>query len=122
MFRSSMIRVVVLSVAALALSTSAAQARPLGGGSAVSSPAAGYHTFYRPLPVSGYHTFYRPVPASRTTPVVIPAVNPAPQQETSSSVGFDWTAALIGAGVVGVVLLLAAIPASRIRPRRVAQL
>ena len=124
MFRSTTIRALVLAVAAMALSASAAQARPFGEGlSASTSPSAGYHTFYRPTQpqgqVAGYHTFYRPIPSTRTTPVAIPAVKPAPR--TASSAGFDWTTALVGAAIVGVVLLLAAIPASRIRPRRVAQ-
>ncbi|HEX2589593.1 MAG TPA: hypothetical protein VHL51_15095 [Gaiellales bacterium] len=119
MFRSHTFRVLVLAIAALAMSASAAQARPLGMGFNASSSTTGYHTFYRPAQVTGYHGSYRPIPATRTTPVVVPAAKPAPQ--TSASAGFDWSAALIGAGIVGVVLLLAAIPASRIRPRRVAQ-
>jgi len=117
MFRSHTFRVLVLAIAALAMSASAAQARPLGMGFNASSSTTGYH--YRPAQVTGYHGSYRPIPATRTTPVVVPAAKPAPQ--TSASAGFDWSAALIGAGIVGVVLLLAAIPASRIRPRRVAQ-
>jgi hypothetical protein len=126
MFRWHTLRVLVLAIAALAMSASAAQARPIGAGFTASSPSVAYHTgAYHPAQVTaaqvtGYHGSYRPIPASPTTPVVVPAAKPAPQ--TSASAGFDWSAALIGAGVVGVVLLLAAIPTSRIRPRRVAQL
>src|SRR5947209_7138421 len=119
MFRSYTLRVVVLAITALAMSASAAQARPLGEAFTASTPYVGYHTFYRPAQVTGYHGFYRPSPATRTTPVVVPAVEPTTQR--ASSAGFDWSTALLGSAIVGVVLLLAAIPASRIRPRRVAQ-
>jgi len=113
MFRSHMTRVLVLSLALLALSAAAAQARPIGAG----------YTGSAPYSTSGYHTFYRPTPGSGQVPVIVPTVKSAPQPAAAASTsGFSWTTALIGAGVIGMVLLLAAIPASRIRPRRVAQL
>jgi hypothetical protein len=45
-----------------------------------------------------------------------------PQPINVADSGFNWTAGMLGAGIATLVLLLAAITASRIRPQRVAHL
>ena len=136
-----MIRVFVVAAGILALSASAAQARPIGlvgvgvadNGQIASGVSQSYHTFYRP---AASVTVMSPAvdspnaqaaqgsvmgaavdsPGNQSGPTVISA----PTVKTTN--GFDWTASLIGAAFAAMVLLLAAITASRIRPRRVAQL
>jgi hypothetical protein len=113
MFPKHTIRVAVLSLAVLALSASAAQARPLGLG--YTQPAVSTS--------AGYHTFYRPMKPANGAVVVVPKAASAPQASVvTSSDGFRWTTALLGVGIISVVLLLAAAAAGRIRPGRVAQL
>ena len=63
--------------------------------------------------------------------VMSPAVDPANAQQVpvvvtqaqpvaATDSGFNWTAALLGAGIASAVLLLAGATASRMKPRRVA--
>ena len=108
----------------LARSVTAAQARPTGLGYA---PA-------RTFAARGYDTTFSRTSAPRLTiSVMSPAVDPANAQQVPIVVtqaapvkvadsGFSWTAGLLGAGLASLVLLLAAITASRIRPRPGAQL
>jgi hypothetical protein len=86
---------------------------------------------------SALHGYQGPVRATLAraagVQIMSPAVDPANAQQVpvvvtqaqpvaTTDSGFNWTAALFGAGIATVVLLLAGATASRIRPRRVAQL
>ena len=70
-------------------------------------------------------------PTTNPYTVMSPAVDPANAQQVpvvvtqaqpvaASDSGFNWTAALLGAGIAALVLLLAGASANRIRPRGVA--
>jgi hypothetical protein len=147
MFHSRTLRIVILAAGILAFSASAAQAGPIGLGftdhSQLQSAGKGYIGTYRPTQSKAAEAqIMSPAvdPASaQQLPVVSggsnimsPAVDPANAQQVPvvvtqaqpvavSDSGFNWTAALLGAGIASVVLLLAGATASRIRPRRVAQ-
>jgi hypothetical protein len=133
-----MIRILAVAAGILAFSATAAQARPIGlvGGAATNAPVAsgtqGYHTFYRPSARTSYMTGSVDSPTqqgTRMSPSVdpandqsVPVISTAPVVVKTADKSFDWTASLIGAAIAAAVLLLAAITASRLRPRRVAQL
>src|SRR5262249_56921850 len=113
-----------VAAAFLAFSASAAQASPIGLGytdhaqSQTQSFGKGYAGTYRPTS-NGSQVMSAPVdPANaQQVPVVVTQAQPI----AASDSGFNWTAALLGAGIASVVLLLAGATASRIRPRRGAQ-
>jgi len=104
--------------------------------STVMSPAVdpanaqlGYHGVYGPQALYKYDA------AAKVSSVMSPAVDPpnaqqvpivvtkaVPQAINVADSGFNWTAGMLGAGIATVLLLLAAITASRIRPQRVAHL
>jgi len=104
--------------------------------SSVMSPAVdpanaqlGYHGVYGPQALYKYDA------AAKVSSVMSPAVDPpnaqqvpiivtqaVPQPINVADSGFNWTAGMLGAGIATLVLLLAAITASRIRPQRVAHL
>jgi len=68
----------------------------------------------------GYHRVYGPQALYKyDAALVTPAV---PQPVNVADSGFNWTAGMLGAGIAALVLLLAAITASRIRPQRIAHL
>jgi hypothetical protein len=123
MFRRHFISTVAVAAAFLAVSASAAQAGPIGLGytdhAQSQSGSKGYAGTYRPT-FNGSQIMSAPVdPANaQQVPVVVTQAQPV----AASDSGFNWTAALLGAGIASVVLLLAGATASRIRPRRVAQL
>ena len=148
MFHNRTLRIVILAVGVLAFSASAAQARPIGLGytdhAQSQSAGKGYSGTYRPIQskaaeaqtmspaVDPANAQQLPV-ASGGSNIMSPAVDPANAQQVPvvvtqaqpvavSDSGFNWTAALLGAGIASVVLLLAGATASRNRPRRVAQL
>jgi hypothetical protein len=127
-------RIVIVATGILALSVTAAQAQPIGvgytGQSAAANVSNGYHHgFY------GGQALYKHDAATKVSNVMSPAVDPpnaqqvpivvtqaVPQPINVADSGFNWTAGMLGAGIATLVLLLAAITASRIRPQRVAQL
>jgi hypothetical protein len=87
-----------------------------------------YQGFY------GGQALYKHDAAAKISSVMSPAVDPpnaqqvpivvtqaVPQPVNVADSGFNWTAGMLGAGIATLVLLLAAITASRIRPHRVAQ-
>jgi hypothetical protein len=89
----------------------------------------GYHRVYGPQALYKYDA------AAKGSSVMSPAVDPpnaqqvpivatqaVPQPINVADSGFNWTAGILGAGIATLVLLLTAITASRIRPRRVAHL
>ena len=145
MFRKHFISTVAAAAAILAFSASAAQASPIGlgyTGQAQSATGNGFH-FINP---TSLHSSQGSAGAQVMSPsvdpanaqqapaqVMSPSVDPANAQQvpvvvtqgqpvTASDSGFNWTAAILGAAIASVVLLLAGATASRIRPRRVAQL
>jgi hypothetical protein len=161
-------RIVIVASGILAVSVTAAQARPIGVGytgqsaanvsnvyqgfyggqalyqrdaaakiSSVMSPAVdpanaqlGYHRVYGPQAL-----YKHDAATTKVSSVMSPAVDPpnaqqvpivvtqaVPQPINVADSGFNWTAGMLGAGIATLVLLLAAITASRIRPQRVAHL
>ena len=121
MFRKHLISTVVLAAALLAVSATAAQARPIGLGytdhAQSQSGGTGYAGTYRPTQ-NGSRVMSAAVdPANaQQVPVVVTRAQPV----AASDSGFNWSAALLGAGIASVVLLLAGATASRMKPRRVA--
>ena len=122
-FRKHFISTVAVAAAFLAFSASAAQAGPIGLGytdhAQTQSGSKGYIGTYRPT-FNGSQIMSPAIdPANaQQVPVVVTQAQPV----TASDSGFNWTAAILGAAIASVVLLLAGATASRIRPRRVAQL
>ena len=145
MFRKHFISSVAVAAAFLAFSASAAQAGPIGLGytdhAQTQSGSKGYIGTYRPtfngsqimspavdpasaqqLPVASGRTEIMSAAVDPANAQQVPVVVTQAQPVAASDSGFNWTAALLGAGIASVVLLLAGATASRIRPRRVAQL
>ena len=126
-------RVLIVAMGILALSVTAAQARPTGLGDAPARTVAarGYDTTLNRTSVgytgqsaaanvsNGPGRAVGPANAQQVPIVVTQAV---PQPVNVADSGFNWTAGMLGAGIAMLVLLLAAITASRIRPQRVAHL
>jgi hypothetical protein len=103
-------RVLLIAAGILALSVTAAQARPIGVGytaSSVSSKAAAMSPAVDPA-------------NAQQVPIVVTQAVPQPVKASAS--GFNWTASMLGAGTATLVLLLAGFAASSSRPRRVVQL
>ena len=121
MFRKHFISTVAVAAAFLAFSASAAQAGPIGLGytdhAQTQSGSKGYIGTYRPT-FNGSQIMSPAVdPANaQQVPVVVTQAQPV----AASDSGFNWTAALLGAGIAALVLLLAGASANRIRPRGVA--
>jgi hypothetical protein len=125
-------RIVIVASGILTLSVTAAQARPIGvgyTGQSAANVSNVYQGFY------GGRALYQHDAASKISSVMSPAVDPpnaqqvpivatqaVPQPINVADSGFNWTAGMLGAGIATLVLLLAAIAASRIRPQRVAHL
>ena len=121
MFRKHFISTVAVAAAFLAFSASAAQAGPIGLGytdhAQTQSGSKGYIGTYRPT-FNGSQIMSPAIdPANaQQVPVVVTQAQPV----AASDSGFNWTAALLGAGIAALVLLLAGASANRIRPRGVA--
>ena len=144
-------RVLIIATGILALSATAAQAGPnpysardiaaLYKHDAATKVSNSYQGFY------GGHALYQHDAAAKISSVMRSAVDPAnaqlgyhrvygpqalymhdaatqavPQPVNVADSGFNWTDGMLGAGIATLVLLLAAITASRIRPQRVAHL
>ena len=113
-------RVLIVATGVLALSATAAQARPVGltyaGNGTATNSSQSYHRVYGP------QALYKADPAGQTGSATIVVTRAVPQPVTVADSGFNWTAAMLGAGIATLVLLVVAITASRIRPRQVAQL
>jgi hypothetical protein len=145
MFRKQLISTVAAAAAVLAFSASAAQAGPIGLGftdhAQSQSAGKGYSGTYRPIQskaagaqimspaVDSASAQQLPVASNIMSPAVdpanaqqVPVVVTQAQPVAATDSGFNWTAAILGAAIASVVLLLAGATASRIRPRRVAQL
>src|SRR5690242_4166386 len=105
-------RVLMIATGILALSATAAQAGP--NPYSARDIAALYKHDAATKVSNVYQGFYGPQ-ALYMHDAATQAVNVADS-------GFNWTDGLLGAGIATLVLLLAAITASRIRPQRVAHL
>src|SRR3954471_19478955 len=99
------------------------------GQSAAAQVSNGYHRVYGPqalykydaaAKVSGVMSAAVDPPNAQQVPIVV--TQAVPQPITVADSRFNWTAGMLGAGIATLVLLLAAITASRIRPQRVAHL
>jgi hypothetical protein len=140
---SRLFRAVLVAAGLMAVSATAAQAMALGPANVPDRDPLGFTAAHHQLPVvshspagavvlhrSGfqlYHMHFTPglpmsaaadSPTNQTAPPVI--VQPVSAQSADN--GFDWTDAAIGAMVASVVLILAAIAATIVRPRQTAQL
>jgi len=125
-------RALILATGILALSVTAAQARPAGSGytasAAVANPSPSYQGFYAPqawYKHDAEQTASRPMSAAvdpanaQQVPIVV--TQPVAQPVKAATSGFNWTDGMLGAGTATLVLLLAAITAIGIKPERVAQ-
>jgi len=150
MSRKHYISTVALAAAFLALSVSAAQAGPVGlgyhgqlrtpgissvnhrmygGQVAVTYLAAQSQSQAQPR-ISPHDGTPGRLATANAYKVMSPAVDPANAQQVpvvvtaqpvaATDSGFNWTAALLGAGIASALLLLAGATASRMKPRRVA--
>ena len=135
---SRLVRIVLVAAGLLAISASAAQAMPTrqstdATDSAAVAAANRTIVFHRTgflldnkLPVQGVKTVSVMQPAAdsptdQTVPLVISQPVPAVTTVSANS-GFDWTDAGIGAAVAALLLILAGIAATRVRPRQTAAL
>src|SRR6476659_3555473 len=135
---SRLVRIVLVAAGLLAISASAAQAMPTrqsndATDSAAAAAANRTIVFHRTgflldnkLPVQGVRTgsVMQPAadsPTDQTVPLVISQPVPAVTTVSASS-GFDWTDAGIGAAVAALLLILAGLAATRVRPRQTAAL
>jgi hypothetical protein len=113
-------RILIVATGILALSATAAQARPVGltyaDNGTATNPSQGYHRVYGP------QALYKADPAGQTGSSTIVVTRAVPQPVAVADSGFNWTAGLLGAGIATLALLVVAFTASRIRPRQVAQL
>src|SRR3954447_10499106 len=144
---SRLFRAVLVAAGLLAVSASAAQAMPpLRAATDATDSAAGFAATGHPggpslnrsgvmstaVPVDptfgqlGYHRVYGPqalykydaaarVSNAQQVPIVVTHAVPQPINVADS--GFNWAAGMLGAGIATLVLLLAAVTASRIRPQ-----
>jgi hypothetical protein len=129
---SRLFRTVVVAAGLMAVSATAAQAMPLGPANVTDRDPLGFTAAHHQLPVVS-HSSGGPVVLHRsgfvlghqlqTAPPVI-AQPVAAQSVAAQSVdnGFDWADAAIGALVASVVLILAAVAATIVRPRQTVQL
>jgi hypothetical protein len=129
---SRLFRTVVVAAGLMAVSATAAQAMPLGPANITDRDPLGFTAAHHQLPVVS-HSSGGPVVLHRsgfvlghqlqTAPPVI-AQPVAAQSVAAQSVdnGFDWADAAIGALVASVVLILAAVAATIVRPRQTVQL
>lgn len=140
---SRLFRTVLVAAGLMAVSATAAQAMAMGPANVPDRDPLGFTAAHHQLPVvshspggtivlhrSGFqlhHMGFTPglamvpaadSPTNQTAPPVI--VQPVSAQSVDN--GFDWTDAAIGALVASVVLIMAALAATIVRPRQTAQL
>jgi hypothetical protein len=119
---SRLFRATLIAGGLLAISASAAQAMPTGSTTARDRDPLGF-TAARRLPpahqlaINSRSAMQGAVdsPADQAVPVVI--AQPAPPVTRVVDGGFGWTDAGIGAAVSALLLILAAVAATRVRPR-----
>ena len=141
---SRLFRTVLVAAGLMAVSATAAQAMPQGPANVADRDPLGFTAAHHQLPVvshspggpvvlhkSGFvlgHqlSFAAPQPmaaaADSPTNQTAPPVIAQPVSAQSADNGFDWADAAIGALVASVVLILAAVAATIVRPRQTVQL
>ena len=141
---SRLFRTVLVAAGLMAVSATAAQAMPQGPANVADRDPLGFTAAHHQLPVvshspggpvvlhkSGFvlgHqlSFAAPQPmaaaADSPTNQTAPPVIAQPVSVQSADNGFDWADAAIGALVASVVLTLAAVAATIVRPRQTVQL
>ena len=130
---SRLIRIVLVAAGLLAISASVAQAMPTRPSTDVSKNlgfAATGHPGGPSLNRSGFRSGQlivvaaQPMSAAVDSPTnqTAPPVVAQPVSVQSADNGFDWADAAIGAVAASVVLILAAVAATIVRPRQTVQL
>jgi hypothetical protein len=123
---SRLFRVVLVAAGMTAVSATAAQAMPSGPSTITDRDPLGFTAAHHQLPVVS-HMSGGPVVLHRSGFVVghqvqtAPPVVAQPVSVQSADNGFDWADAAIGALVASVVLILAAVAATIVRPRQTVQ-
>ena len=139
---SRLFRTVLVAAGLMAVSATAAQAMALGPANVTDRDPLGFTAAHHQLPVVshspggpvvlhksgfvlGHQLSFAPAdgggadsPTNQTAPPVIAQ----PVSAQSADNGFDWADAAIGALVASVVLILAAVAATIVRPRQTVQL
>jgi len=125
---SRLFRIVLVAAGLMAVSATAAQAMPTGTANAPElDPVGAYMAAHHQLPFESHSSGGPVVPYGpgfvlghqlQTAPPVIAQ----PVSAQSADTGFDWADAAIGALVASVVLILAAVAATHVRPRQTVQL
>jgi hypothetical protein len=124
---SRLFRTVVVAAGLMAVSATTAQAMPLGPANMTDRDPLGFTAAHHQLPVVS-HSSGGPVVLHRSGFVLghqlqtAPPVIAQPVAAQSVDNGFDWADAAIGALVASVVLILAAVAATIVRPRQTVQL
>jgi hypothetical protein len=124
---SRLLRTVLVVAGLMAVSATAAQAMPTGPTSITDRDPLGFTAAHHQLPVAS-HKSGGPVVLHRSGFVLghqlqtAPPVVAQPVSVQSADNGFDWTDAAIGALVASVVLILAAVAATIVRPRQTVRL
>jgi hypothetical protein len=122
-----MFRIVLVAAGLMAVSATAAQAVALGPANVTDRDPLGFTAAHHQLPVVS-HSPGGPVVLHRSGFVLghqlhsAPPVIAQPVSAQSADSGFDWADAAIGALVASVVLILAAVAATIVRPRQTVQL
>ena len=141
---SRLFRTVLVAAGLMAVSATAAQAMAMGPANVTDRDPLGFTAAHHQLPVvshspggpvvlhkSGFvlgHqlSFAAPQPmaaaADSPTNQTAPPVIAQPVSVQSADNGFDWTAAALGAFVASLLLILAAVAATVVRPRQTVQL
>jgi len=124
---SRLLRTVLVAAALMAVSATAVQAMALSPASVTDRDPLGFTAAHHQLPVAS-HTSRGPVVLHRSGFVLghqlqtAPPVIAQPVSAQSADTGFDWADAAIGALVAAVVLILAAVAATHVRPRQTVQM
>ena len=123
---SRLLRTVLVAAGLMAVSATAVQAMALSPANADRDPL-GFTAAHHQLPVAS-HMSGGPVVLHRSGFVLghqlqtAPPVIAQPVSAQSADTGFDWADAAIGALVASVVLILAAVAATIVRPRQTVRL
>ncbi len=123
---SRLLRTMLVAAALMAVTATAAQAIALGPANVTDRDPLGFTAAHHQLPVVP-HSPGGPVVLHKPGFVLGHQLNVAPARpmapaSASADDGFDWTAAAVGAFVASLVLILAAVAATVVRPRQTVQL
>jgi hypothetical protein len=124
---SRLFRTVLVVAGLMAVSATAAQAMAMGPANVTDRDPLGFTAAHHQLPVVS-HSPGGPVVLHRSGFVLghqlqtAPPIIAQPVSAQSADNGFDWADAAVGALVASVVLILAAVAATIVRPRQTLQL